>query len=339
MNAGPAVCPLCNSSVQKTHVRDWHDYSLYDCPDCGAGFCDPFKNPGPDYYEHNREVYSVHIEETTDPSSYEYDEALTKLAAELKPGAKLLDAGCGAGGFLHRARAAGFAVSGLDFNAERVAAQRGRGFEVFLGGLPEFALSAAPESFDAITLFELIEHLDAPAAWLDAAKVLLKPGGLLIVGTPNRERTFDPFQGPGLEEIDNPPHHLTRWSAAALSGFLSRRGFEGAECRALAYPPALVQLLLRNSLRFGLAERELGAGRSESASSGTPPVPSPFVKGLVAVKIAALNAAACALYLYSAPPPPRSAGKAWRSSPPPANRAPPNDRIGPHAAARQRPRQ
>jgi SAM-dependent methyltransferase len=297
MSAGPA-CPLCGKNIN-TYVRSWRDYKLYDCAECGAGFCDPFKNPGPEYYEHNKDVYSVKIEETTDPSSFEYDEALRKLAAELKPGARVLDVGCGAGGFLHRARASGFAVSGLDFNADRVAALRGRGFDVFAGSLPEFAHGAAPASFDAITLFELIEHLDEPASWLDAAKALLKPGGLLIVGTPNRERAFDPFTGPGLEEIDNPPHHLTRWSAAALTGLLKRSGFEVSECRALGYPLPLVQLLLRSSLSFGVARRALDVDQLREApasGSAAPDARERVVKSLVAAKVAALNAAACLAY-------------------------------------------
>jgi SAM-dependent methyltransferase len=291
MSAGPA-CPLCGGKNIK-YVRSWREYKLYDCVDCGAGSCDPFKNPGPEYYEHNKAVYSVQIEETTDPSSYEYDEALRKLVEALKPGARLLDVGCGAGGFMHRARAAGFTVSGLDFNKDRVAALRERGFEVAAGALPDFARGAAAASFDAITMFELIEHLDDPAAWLDAAKSLLKPGGLLIVGTPNRERTFDPFQGPGFEEIDNPPHHLTRWNAAALTRLLEKCGFAVSACRDLAYPLPLAQLLLRNALSLGLARKTLDADRlREPPASATPQVRESAIKALVSAKVAAINAAA-----------------------------------------------
>lgn len=296
MSPGPA-CPLCGGKSPKIFVRAWREYTLYDCPDCGAGFCDPFKNPGPEYYEHQKDIYAVHVEETTDPSSYEYDEALRKLAGELKPGARVLDVGCGAGGFLHRAKAAGFAVSGLDFNAERVAALRARGFDVFSGALPEFARGSAARSFDAITLFELIEHLDDPASWLEAAKAMLKPGGLLIVGTPNRERAFDPFTGPGLEEIDNPPHHLTRWNAAALSKLLSRRGFKIDECRALGYPLPLVQLLLRSALSLGAARKALNVDQLRAAPAfAAPGARERIVKSLVAAKMAAINTAACLAY-------------------------------------------
>ena len=208
-------CPLCSARAPMIRVGRWADYDLYDCPDCGAGFCDPFTNPGPEYYEHKSDLYAVSVSETTDPMSFEYDEALALLRRELGSGARLLDVGCGSGGFLHRARAAGFSVSGLDFNSARANALKSRGFEVFHGGLPEFARGAQPASFDAITIFQVVEHLDDPLAWLGSAKSLLKPGGLLVVGVPNRGRTFDPFKDPSIADVDMPPHHLTRWSAAA----------------------------------------------------------------------------------------------------------------------------
>ncbi len=307
MNAGPA-CPLCRGGEPKTFVRERAGYVLWDCPDCGVGFCSPFKNPGPEYYQHNTDMYSVKLAQTTDPMSFEYDEGLDLLTRTLTPGARLLDVGCGAGGFLHRARAAGFTVSGVDFNAERAKALNAAGFDVFHGSLPDYGRGVAG-AFDAVTMFEIVEHLDDLALWLDAAKSLLKPGGRLVVGTPNRRRAFDPFVGPGMEDVDNPPHHLTRWDASALNRALTRAGFEVDECRALAYPLPLVRLMVRNSLRLGLATKALGVSQlrhASAAGAAVPPSGAGAVRGLVALKEAVLNTgawlgypafrAACALF-------------------------------------------
>src|SRR4030066_284480 len=57
---------------------------------------------------------------------------------------------------------------------------RGRG-EDGPGALPDFARGAPRASFDAVTIFQVVEHLDDPGAWLESAKSLLKPGGLLVV--------------------------------------------------------------------------------------------------------------------------------------------------------------
>ena len=292
-------CPLCGSAGPKTLVREHGGYRLYDCRDCGLGYCEPFKNPGAEYYEHNTDQYSVTLDERTDPMSFEYDEALSFLRRAMPRGARLLDVGCGSGGFLFRTRAVGFDASGVDFNAARAAALKERGFDVFAGGLPDFARSARRGSFDAVTLFEVIEHVDDLGAWLEAAKSLLKPGGVFVVGTPNRDRTFDPFQGPGLEAIDNPPHHLTRWSAAALSGALSRHGFEVLECRPLGYPLPLLQLILRYRLSFGVARKALKVEQVRYApSGGAAPAGSGLIKALVAAKSALIDAAAWAIYPF-----------------------------------------
>ncbi|OGS37402.1 MAG: hypothetical protein A2506_08440 [Elusimicrobia bacterium RIFOXYD12_FULL_66_9] len=279
-------------------VGRWADYDLYDCPDCGAGFCDPFTNPGPEYYEHKSDLYAVSVSETTDPMSFEYDEALALLRRELGSGARLLDVGCGSGGFLHRARAAGFSVSGLDFNSARANALKSRGFEVFHGGLPEFARGAQPASFDAITIFQVVEHLDDPLAWLGSAKSLLKPGGLLVVGVPNRGRTFDPFKDPSIADVDMPPHHLTRWSAAALANLLARGSFTVIECRPLGYPLPMLQLILKNSLRLGLAVKALNVDQLRHAPEGgsSPGARAALVRSLVSVKQSLIEAAAWAAY-------------------------------------------
>jgi SAM-dependent methyltransferase len=298
MNAGPA-CPLCGGSAPKTFVRTWREWSLWECPDCGAGFCDPFREPGPAYYEGHEGLYAAAVEETTDPMSFEYDEGLARLTRTLPRGARVLDAGCGAGGFLRRLRAAGFEASGADFNPRRVRALRDLGFEVFEGGLPDFA-KTGPAPFDGAAMFEIVEHLTDPAAWLAAALSVLKPGAPFVLGTPNRDRTFDPFRGPGMEEVDNPPHHLTRWSAPALRRLLERAGFEVLECRPLANPLPLVQLMLRNSLRLGLSARAAGtAAPSSSAPAAAPSAPSARAKttaALVRAKEAVLNGAARAAY-------------------------------------------
>ncbi|MEK7383312.1 MAG: class I SAM-dependent methyltransferase [Elusimicrobiota bacterium] len=293
-------CPLCAARAPMIFVRRWAEYRLYDCPDCGAGFCDPFKNPGSGYYEQKSDLYAVSVSEKTDPMTFEYDEALALLRREVPSGGRLLDVGCGSGGFLHRARAAGFSVAGLDFNSARARALKAGGFDVFHGGLPEFTRGATPASFDAVTIFQVIEHLDDPLAWLKSAKSLLKPGGLLVVGTPNRDRTFDPFKDPSITDVDMPPHHLTRWNARALSRLLTRGGFTVIECRPLAYPLPVLQLILRNSLRLGLAVKALNVDQLRHAPAGdaAPGARAALVKSLVGVKQTLLDAAAWTAYPF-----------------------------------------
>jgi SAM-dependent methyltransferase len=294
-------CPLCRAVVSVGPLRTWETYALYDCAACGFGFCDPFKNPGAGYYARLEEMYPHEAQTATDPMSEEYDACLDFFKGRNVSGQRLLDVGCGGGGFLKRARELGFGITGIDYNAERLAAVRAElGADVFTGSVEDFVRARPDERFDVVTIFEVVEHLDDPGRWLDAIHSLLKPGGHFFIGLPNRERTFDPFTGPTMEWIDNPPHHLSRWTAPVLRKFASDHRFQVLECGSLGVPRQLLALLLRKKLSFGLATKSLKVDElahvPASAASAGPR--ARLILGLVAVKEAAINAAAWLIYPF-----------------------------------------
>ena len=189
------ACPLCASAETKTFLHAWKDYRWWDCPACGIAFVTPFMNPGSEFYADYADLYPHEAQEETDPMDPEFDECLESLGDAA--GRALLDVGCGGGGFLSRAKKKGFSVSGVDFNEVRLKLVGEKlGLDALHhGSLPEFAAAHPEARFDAITLFQVIEHLDEPAQWVSAARTLLKPGWRFFIGTPNRDRTFNPFQG------------------------------------------------------------------------------------------------------------------------------------------------
>ena len=99
-----------------------------------------------------------------------------------KPGA-ILDVGCGRGDLLAQFQARGWRARGTQVSRTAAEAARLRGLDVVVGELPDLGL--APASFDAITLFHVLEHLPDPAAYLACARGLLAEGGLLVVEVPN----------------------------------------------------------------------------------------------------------------------------------------------------------
>lgn len=297
------VCPLCASAAPKPFVGDWEAFKLYDCPDCGAGFCDPFKNPGAGFYEEYEDLYPREAQTVTNPMSWEYDECLRRLAG--RTGLRLLDVGCGGGAFLHRAKRLGFDVAGIDFDKERLEhVKKTLGIpSVHAGSIQDFARAHPERRFDVVTIFQVLEHLDEPASWLKTAFDLLAPGGLLFVGVPNRDRSFDPYVGHyGMARIDKPPNHLTRWSARALSGFIGKQGFEVLEARSLRDRRATLALILRDRLSFGLATKALSVDQMRhlevEAARGKRSLGlrERAVQAAVAAKEAGINAVAAALY-------------------------------------------
>jgi ubiquinone/menaquinone biosynthesis C-methylase UbiE len=109
-------------------------------------------------------------------------------AAQLLAGKSILDAGCGTGyGLAIMAEAGAGELTGVDLDEGAVAAARGRteqhGATVTEGDL--HALGFPDASFDAAVCFETIEHLASPEQGLAELRRVVRPGGMLLVSSPN----------------------------------------------------------------------------------------------------------------------------------------------------------
>lgn len=100
----------------------------------------------------------------------------------LRPGSRLLDAGCGAGGMLGVLGSYGD-VSGLDMDPELVALARSRGYDDVHQGTVE-ALPWGDNTFDLITLLDVLEHTADDGVVLRELRRVVRPGGYLLVTVP-----------------------------------------------------------------------------------------------------------------------------------------------------------
>lgn len=100
-------------------------------------------------------------------------------------GTRLLDVGSGYGFFRAAAAEQGWKHEGEDVSAFAAKiAQEVFGFSTFVGTLPQFA-AQTQATFDIITLFDTIEHIQYPEKFLRIVAALLAPGGLCVLRTPN----------------------------------------------------------------------------------------------------------------------------------------------------------
>ncbi|HYM09884.1 MAG TPA: class I SAM-dependent methyltransferase [Bryobacterales bacterium] len=135
----------------------------------------------------------------------------------------VLDAGCGGGSFLAALARHGFRVAGLDFSARAASvAWRANGVAAVCASLDHAPFP--PETFRAITLFHVLEHLPRPGDYLDAAHRLLVPGGRLYVQVPNAACWQFLLLGARWSGIDI-PRHLIHFRAADLERLLAAHGF------------------------------------------------------------------------------------------------------------------
>lgn len=163
---------------------------------------------------------------------------------------KLLDVGCGSGQFLVGMRELGWDVLGVepDPEAARIAKER-FGLPVIVAPLEE----AGPpnNSFDAITMSHVVEHVHDPIAILRECARLLKPGGKLVVITPNiaslGHRLFRTAWR-GLE----PPRHLNLFSPRTLHACAERAGLKIARLDTRAFMAKLIWWCSRLIQRDGV---------------------------------------------------------------------------------------
>jgi len=136
---------------------------------------------------------------------------------------KMLEVGTGAGFFLKAAQRAGWQVQGIEISDEAIAFARNRlGLEV--AQLPAEQLGSLADSFDVVVMFEVIEHLFEPRLVLEAVQHLLRPGGALVISTPN----FDALSRFALGNswaVLSPGEHLYYFTHKTLAALLVGCGF------------------------------------------------------------------------------------------------------------------
>ena len=138
---------------------------------------------------------------------------LQMLRRHLKPGASLLDWGAGSGEFVRDARGAGYAAKGFDVIAETRAALAAAG-----------AFADEPTGFDALTLWDTLEHLEAP----DAVLSRVSWGAAVFVSVP----IFRDLSRIRDSRHYRPGEHLYYFTAPGLIYWLALWGFRFLESSA-----------------------------------------------------------------------------------------------------------
>ncbi|NEO21118.1 MULTISPECIES: methyltransferase domain-containing protein [unclassified Moorena] len=154
---------------------------------------------------------------------------LRTLMAYKLPPAKVLELGCAHGGFVAMMGWAGFEAMGLELSPWVVEfAQQTFNMPILSGPLEDQQLE--PESFDAIVLYDVMEHLPDPVATISHGASLLKEDGIFIVQMPNYEegKTYSEMvaQKDHFLKLMQPIEHIHLLSRRGVSQFFKNLGFE-----------------------------------------------------------------------------------------------------------------
>jgi 2-polyprenyl-3-methyl-5-hydroxy-6-metoxy-1,4-benzoquinol methylase len=173
---------------------------------------------------------------------------------------RILDVGCGLGLFVEVAAMGGWDAWGVDLNEPAVKwAQQHVSENVRVGTVAD--IEAPDGQFDCITMFDVIEHLADPRAELLEVWRVLRPGGLLVVVTPDAGSLVSRALGSHWLEMKRAPEHLQFFTIEGMARMLSLSGFTAFEWHSMGkistVRTMLADLRFYSARVFGEVERVL----------------------------------------------------------------------------------
>jgi 2-polyprenyl-3-methyl-5-hydroxy-6-metoxy-1,4-benzoquinol methylase len=219
-------CYLCGSTEHRLRpgkVRDNENLKIYECSNCGLVFLSRSALPE-GFYEQS----GMH---SGDPQPIDKwlrdtdrdDARRFRYLSEAMINRDVLDFGCGAGGFLLKARTRARHVAGIELEARLQPHFQAAGVEVFrdIDELP------SDQYFDLITAFHVVEHLEDPAGMLRQLASRLREGGKIIIELPSStDALLTLYENVLFSEFTYWSCHLFLFNAANLPLLVHKAGLK-----------------------------------------------------------------------------------------------------------------
>lgn len=222
----PRPCPTCGGSESSLELEK--DYMrIVRCTACDLVYVSPTFDEA-----HYTQVYASaeYQEIVRDLGIRSHDYRVQRFGRERvdimgrhvsSASPRFLDVGCSTGFVVEAARDRGWDAVGLDLNPSAVEYGRSRGLDLRTAALEEADLE--PASFDAVSLFDVLEHLLDPVRTLRACMHLLTPGGIVFLYVPNYDSASRLLMGKDAHFIW-PTHHLNYYTPTTIRDLLRREG-------------------------------------------------------------------------------------------------------------------
>lgn len=228
------ACPVCHETeARPLYAIEGVTEQLVVCHGCGLGSLNPM--PGP---ERIGEFYPAEYYGSPTAKFEPLVEYGVRLGARLRVrtllsglehGSRVLDVGCGRGVMLRAMLDLGHEAHGVEITAEAAA-----------GADPRAQIRIAPDladaeyetnSFDAVIMWHVLEHLPNPSQTLEELRRIIRPGGRLILAVPNFASWQAQRMGADWFHLDL-PRHLYHFTPQTLTRLLNRYEFD---CRGVKH--------------------------------------------------------------------------------------------------------
>lgn len=254
-------CKICKQETNLLHEGLFDDrygyegqFDIYQCPNCGFGQIYPElgKDQMASLYTNFYPRKNITAEQVKNSNRYragKYFKLKSWLMGwdntchyQIEPNSKVLDVGCGNGSSLLEIQSQQAEAYGIeeDRNIEPIAKELD--LDIFFGSLEN---SDFPDnSFDYITMSQVLEHIQDPLNFLKLAVNKLSPGGKIIMSFPNKDSFYRVIS---KEKWINwhVPYHLNFFSEKSLNLLADETGLKIEKIRTIT-PNCWVALQLRN---------------------------------------------------------------------------------------------
>lgn len=277
-------CPVCGSGnikevlSAKDHTVSGERFPIMACADCTLYFTQDVPGEasiGPYYKSEN---YISHtntskglinrLYQAVRKRTLKQKKRLIERATGITRG-HLLDVGSGTGAFVNTMQQAGWTTTGLEPDADARAVAK----QLFNAGLEDTShfYRLPPSSFDAITMWHVLEHVHDLRGYMAQLKNLLKENGKLFIAVPNYTSKDAAIYKENWAAWDV-PRHLYHFSPRSMKTLLEKHGMEIKEYRPMRFDSFYVSMLsskYKNG-RINLVASFFNGLRSNLAAMGKP---------------------------------------------------------------------
>ncbi|MEO8765205.1 MAG: class I SAM-dependent methyltransferase [Ginsengibacter sp.] len=287
-------CPCCGQKNIAVALRA-EDYTvshmqfeIWECKNCTLRFTQNIPDAGNMGAYYQSEAYISHSDTNKGLINSLYHKVRVRTLIQKrklveretgKSGGTVLDVGCGTGAFLHIMYKAGWQITGLEPDE----GARKKALELYKLHLNDsgvlFSLPAA--TFDAITMWHVLEHVHELHAYVKRLKELLKPGGKLFIAVPN----YTSYDAKAYKEYwaaYDVPRHLYHFSPQSINNLLLQHRLRLDIMKPMWYDSFYVSML------------------SEKYKTGKPHFLQAFLRGFISNVKALFKKEKCSSVIYVA---------------------------------------